>query len=423
MAVNIHPLLQKLLDINDFDITLDKTKQIIKQLHIHPTYPIILVGGTNGKGSVCAYLTNILKNSGYKVGTYTSPHVFSYSERICINNQPIAPEHLIQVLTQVYDASENQLGLFKAFTLAAHLYFINQQIDIAIIEVGIGGLLDITNLFEPEISVITSIDYDHCHILGNSLAEIALQKAGIYRTNKWSFIGMKSPPQSLLNYAKNIGTKLQTATLDFGFKLRDNCFDVWCGNHNNFFSLPLPALRGSEQPGNAALAIAVLNKLSNSFPVSLAAIKTGLVQTSLTGRFQLLPGLPQIILDVAHNSQAISHMLENMLKLPFVKNDYAVFGCKDDKDITNIIKQCHARFNKWFIAPLNYKQRVTNERLTQIMLDNKVPQEQIIACDSINLACKLALSTMTDNDRVTCFGSFLVIEEAYTAIKTMRQKQ
>ena len=423
MAIDTHPILQKLLTINDFDLSLDITKQVIKQLNICPTYPIILVGGTNGKGSTCAYLTNILINAGYKVGTYTSPHVFNYTERICINNQPIDFDNLTQLLTQIYNANQDQLGLFKTFTLAAHLYFIHQQIDIAIMEVGIGGLHDVTNLFEPDISVITGIDYDHCHILGYSLDEIAIQKAGIFRANKWSFIGENNPPQSLLNYATTINTKLQIANLDFGFKLRDNCFDVWCdhrGDQKNFLSLPLPALRGTKQLNNATLAIAILNKLSNLFPISISAIKTGLIQTKIIGRFQLIPGLPQIILDVAHNSQAISHMLENMLKLPFAKNDYAIFGCRDDKDIVNIIKQCRSRFSKWFIAPLNYKHSITNKQLIQIMLDNNVAEEQIIACDSIESACKLALASMTDKDRVSCFGSFLVVEEAYKTINKIR---
>jgi dihydrofolate synthase / folylpolyglutamate synthase len=419
MAVNTNSLLQKLSTINDFGVTLDTTRQIIEQLNICPTYPIILVGGTNGKGSVCAYLTSILKNGGYKIGTYTSPHVFSYTERICINNQQIASDDLIQELTQVYSASNDKLGLFKIFTLAAHLYFINQRIDIAIVEVGIGGMHDVTNLFEPEISVITSIDYDHCHILGNSLDEIALQKAGIFRTNKFGFVGTANPPQSLLDYARAIDTKLQLAKINFGYIGHDNCFDVWC-DQKKYWSLPLPALRGMEQLNNATLAIAILNKLHNLFPIGIAAIKTGLIQTKLIGRFQLMPGLPQIILDVAHNSQAVSHMLKNMLKLPFAKNDYAVFGCKDDKDIAGIIKQCAQRFSKWFIAPLNCKHSITNEQLIKIMLDNQVKSEQIVVCDSIESACEQTLTIMVDHDRLTCFGSFLVVEEAYAAINKIR---
>jgi len=419
MEVTDYPILDKLLNTNNFHAPLATVSEVIEKLNIKPKYPIILVGGTNGKGSTSAYLTNILANSGYKVGTYTSPHIFRYNERICINNKEISTDKLISLLNFIDDNSHSNLGLFKTFTLACHLYFIEEEIDIAIIEVGIGGKNDVTNLFEPNISAITTIGLDHCDLLGNSLEEIGMEKAGVFRYGKPSFIGMPNPPKTVLEYSKHINTDLHIINQDFGYIKHENCFDVWCNEHK-YYSLPMPGLRGDEQLANASLAIAILNKLRNTFPISINAIKTGLLQTKPIGRFQVLPGTPQIVLDVAHNPQAVSKLLENMLKLPFAKNEYAVFGVALDKDITQILKLCIDKFAKWYIAPINTTRRIDNDKLIEIMLNNKIDQSSIIACDSISSACNQALSSMSDSDRLVCFGSFLVVEEAYKTIKAMR---
>jgi dihydrofolate synthase/folylpolyglutamate synthase len=410
--MDLNQQISYLLTSDEFADNLSMAKQAISVLNLSPTYPIVLVAGTNGKGSTCAYLTTILTIAGYKVGTFTSPHLFEYNERICINNQPIDNDNLSLALQQVINACPGNIGLFKAFTLSAHLHFIQQKIDIAIIEVGIGGLNDATNLFEPTISVITTIAYDHCKILGNTLELIGAQKAGIFRPYKPAFIGMKNPPESVIDYAKKINAPLQILGIDFAYTRHELSFDVHCKD-SKYFSLPYPALRGMEQLANASLAISVLNELKSDFPISLSAIKTGLLQTKLPGRLSILPGQPQIILDVAHNAEAVAQMLKNMLKLPFVKHNYAVFGIANDKDIAAVTRLAKDHFSKWFIAPINSKRSINNDALTRIMQDNKIDKSQIISCKTISAAVKHAKSISTNNDRIVCFGSFLVVEEAY----------
>lgn len=410
--MDLNQQISYLLTADEFSDNLSMIRQAISLLNLSPTYPIVLVAGTNGKGSTCAYLTTILTIAGYKVGTFTSPHLFEYNERICINNRPIDNDSLSLALQQVISKCSKNPGFFKAFTLAAHLYFMQQKIDIAIIEVGVGGLNDVTNLFEPAVSAITTIAYDHCKILGNTLEQIGIQKAGVFRQNQPAFIGMKNPPQSVIDYAKKINTPLQILGTDFTYTRHELSFDVQC-NHGKYFSLPYPALRGMEQLANASLAISILAELKLNFPVSLSAIKTGLLQTRLPGRLSILPGQPQIVLDVAHNEEAVSQMLKNMLKLPFVKHNYAVFGIANDKDVSAVIALAKNHFSKWFIAPISSKRSINNDTLTQIMQDNKIDKNQIISCETIGRAVKHAKSISTNDDRIVCFGSFLVVEEAY----------
>jgi len=410
--MDLNQQISYLLTADEFSDNLSVIRQTISSLKLSPTYPVVLVAGTNGKGSTCAYLTTILTIAGYKVGTFTSPHLFEYNERICINNQPIDNDSLSLALQQIISKCPENPGFFKAFTLAAHLYFIQQKIDIAIIEVGVGGLNDVTNLFDPTISAITTIAYDHCKILGNTLEQIGTQKAGIFRPYKPAFIGMKNPPQSVADYAKKINAPLQVSGIDFTYTRHELSFDVRCKN-GAYFSLPHPALRGMEQLANASLAISILDELKSNFPVSLSAIKTGLLQTRLPGRLSILPGQPQIILDVAHNEEAVSQMLKNMLKLPFVKHNYAVFGIANDKDVLAVITLAKDHFSKWFIAPISSKRSINNDKLSQMMQDSKIDKNQIISCETIGSAVKHAKSISTNDDRIVCFGSFLVVEEAY----------
>ena len=390
----------------------------IKKLNIIPKYPIILVGGTNGKGSVCAYLSTLLSMAGYRVGSFTSPHVFKYNERICINNQSVDDFALVSALHEVINASQMHttslnLGLFRSFTLAAHLLFMQRNVDIAIFEVGIGGLNDITNLFSPTISAITNVALDHCEILGNTIDEIALQKAGIYRSGQYAFYGSINPPPNLVGYAKQIGAKFQQFEIDFGVVQNELSFDVWCQN-KNYYTLPYPSLRGEAQANNVALALAVLNKLHQQFPISNGVIKTGLLKTTLVGRFQVIPGSPQVILDVAHNVHSVTNMLHNMLKLPFASRTVAVFGIAKDKNTSEIINLCRDAFDCWFIAKINNERGLKAGEIRHILKNNCVSEQNIIECETIELAYLKACEAKFD--RIICFGSFLVVEEVYNTI-------
>ncbi len=419
MATIKAELISHLLKSNNFSASLSDVKDTIQKLELQPNYPIILVAGTNGKGSCCAYLSTILTNSGYHVGTFTSPHVFDYNERIAINNQPIDDHNLCNALQSIITASDINLGLFKTFTLAAHIIFTQQKIDIAIVEVGIGGAQDATNLFEPTISAITTVALDHCELLGNTVEEIGLQKAHIYRHNKPAFFGTPQIPQSVLDYAKQIQAPLELIGRDFNYTKHQLS---WSFHHaeQNLYSLPYPSLRGVEQLDNASLALAILTKLREQFPVSLAQIKTGLLQTTLIGRFQVLAGVPQIILDTAHNPQAIDTMCENMLKLPFAKRNFAVFGVAKDKDWQKIILKCYKNFDYWYLAPINTERAEQTKVIADYLIALGVQSQNIYQETNIKNAFTQCYQQLTVDDRVICFGSFLVVEEASHAIKKVR---
>lgn len=412
-------LINYLLKSDNFKACQDTVKKTIARMGLMPKYPIILVGGTNGKGSTCAYLTTILSLAGYKVGTFTSPHVFDYNERISINNAPVDDEILVPALQKVIAAATTNLGIFKTFTLASHLIFLDQQIDIAICEVGLGGLKDTTNLFEPDISAITGIALDHCEQLGKTVEEIGLQKAGIFRPKKPSFFGSNNIPVSVTNYATKINTRLSRFGIDFDFRRHQNCWD-FISDNTKLYSLPFPALRGVEQLNNAALALAILTKLKSNFPLSISQIKQGLLTVRLYGRFQVLPGMPQIVLDTAHNPQAVDIMMQNMLQLPFAKTEIALFAISEDKSWHEIIAACKDTFSKWILAPLGNDRGCPPQKIKQALCSYGINEKNIIVYEQMSDAFHQTVKRLNQDDRLICFGSFLVVEAVYRAYSEVK---
>lgn len=415
-----HALIQHLISASNFADTKQHILEAINALQIKPNYPIILVGGTNGKGSTCAYLSTILTIAGYKVGSFTSPHVFEYNERIAINNQPVSDLDLTKALEQVIDATSYNLGLFKTFTLASHLIFAKYKIEIAVVEVGIGGRNDVTNLFEPDVSIISTVAMDHCQLLGADIESIGLQKAHIYRVKKPALFGSSNIPQSVTNYAKEINADFMRLNHEFSYKKNAQSWD-FSSEEQKLYSLPYPSLRGEEQVQNATLALAALYKLRDKFPLTSAQIKNGLLQTKLFGRFQVLPGTPQIVFDTAHNPQAIESLRQNMLKLHFARRNFAVFGVAADKDWVQIITSCSQDFDAWYIAPINSERSAKIEQLVQELIRNGVNSKNIIINSDIESATEKCYQQLNSEDRMVCFGSFLVVESAYKAIEKVRK--
>ncbi|MDD3266274.1 MAG: Mur ligase family protein [Burkholderiales bacterium] len=420
MVTDTEFLIKKLLTADNFIDDDTNLKQIIETLSIYPKYPIILIGGTNGKGSTCAYLTTILTNAGYKVGTFTSPHIFEYNERIKINNMPIDNQSLGNALAKIMNHSNSNLGMFKTFTLASHIIFQEHNIDIAIIEVGLGGKKDPTNLFEPTLSAITGVDYDHCNILGNTLDEIGLEKAGIYRTNKPAIYGSKNPPNTVIEHIKSVNATPYLIDQDFNYKEHEFCWD-FMSPLRNLYSLPFPSMRGKEQVINASIAIIILTLIRNEFPVSISQIKNGLLQTSLIGRFQVMPGTPQVIFDTAHNPQAVDVMHRNMLKLHFARRNFAVFGIAQDKNWQSIIKQHAKNFDLWFLSPIKSDRSADPKDIQKLLIELNVNQNNIFINTCVMDSFSKAYQQLKSDDRLVCFGSFLIIEEAYQSFQGIRK--
>ena len=412
-------LIDKLLNTSNFSASNEQVKSVITKLAINPIYPIILIGGTNGKGSTCAYLSTILSSAGYKVGVYTSPHVFDYNERIKINNEQVSDNILAVALETVISAANCNLGIFKAFTLASHIIFQDQNIDIAIVEVGLGGAKDTTNLFTPTISAITTVALDHCDKLGYTCEEIGLEKAQIFRSQHPAFFGNTNIPDSVIEYALKINANLHVAGTDFHPSIRGNCWD-FISKAGNYYGLPLPNLRGKEQLNNAALAIAILDELKAKCPVSLAQIKSGLLKTQLIGRFQVMPGFPQIIFDTAHNPQAVKVMTQNMVQLPFAKNNYALLGIANDKDWRQILTISAKSFSNWVLAPLNNGRSSDISELKAELLKLGIAENKITLFSDLDTAFRTSFKQLNTEDRLVCFGSFIVIEACYKAYQEVK---
>jgi dihydrofolate synthase/folylpolyglutamate synthase len=290
------------------DLGLDRVRAVSQALGQRQTCPVILVGGTNGKGSTCAMLERILLSAGYRVGLYTSPHLLRYNERVRIDGQAVGDEALCQGFARVEAARAatkvshggTPLTYFEFGTLCAWEVFATQPLDVIILEVGLGGRLDATNIYEPDAAIVTGIDLDHMDYLGPTREHIGFEKAGIFRTGRPAICGDADPPQRLIEHAQSIGADLQVIGRDFGFERQEGQWQ-FRGRRGKRSSLAFPALRGEEQFGNASGVLAALDELRDRLPVAMQDIRRGLAEVELTARFQVLPGRPSVVLDVAHN--------------------------------------------------------------------------------------------------------------------------
>ena len=298
---------------------LDRVAQVKQRLNLHPDFTVIVVGGTNGKGSVCAMLESILYAAGYRVGCYTSPHLLHYNERVRVAKQPVSDAELCASFEQIEQVrGDVPLTYFEFGTLAAMQCFIAHRVEVAILEVGLGGRLDAVNVFDNDCAVVTNVDIDHTDYLGDTREKIAFEKAGIFRKGRVGICADANMPQSLRDHAQVIGAELWCIGADFGCTPHQGQWDYRSkvGARN---ALPHPALRGAFQLNNASAVLAVLDVLQARLPVSMAAVRRGLTEVELTARFQFVPGKPQLILDVAHNPHAARTLARNLADLPPAK--------------------------------------------------------------------------------------------------------
>ena len=386
---------------------LDRVTQVKNTLGLDPGFTIITVSGTNGKGSTCAFLEAILNVAGYRVGCYTSPHLLSYNERVRINRRPVDDAAFIRVFEKIEAARHGiPLTYFEYGTLAAMLLFIEAGLDVAILEVGLGGRLDAVNVFDADCAVVTSVDFDHMDYLGNTREQIAFEKAGIFRTGKPAICADADVPETLSKYATDIDARLLRINRDFGFIAEKNQWLYW-GRSGRRHALPYPALRGGYQLQNASAALAALDELKDIFPVGMGEIRRGLIEVDLPARFQVLPGRPTVILDVAHNPQAVASLSVNLANMGFYRNTFAVFGMLKDKDIAGAARILKPQVNSWFIASISSERRgATAFDVARELLRAGVPQTAMSGYaspgDAYDQACNLA----AENDKIIVFGSF-----------------
>ena len=484
---------------------LERVAQVKQRLNLQPDFPIIVVGGTNGKGSVCAMLESMLHAAGYRVGCYTSPHLLDYNERVRIAKQQASDAELCAAFEKVERARRQQitnlnpdnpsalmspppcrgraregvetplshrvyphpnlppargkelsaesvevpLTYFEFGTLAAMQCFIAHKVEVAILEVGLGGRLDAVNVFDNDCAVVTNVDIDHTDYLGDTREKIAYEKAGIFRAGKVAVFGDLDMPETIANEARRIGAELWKLGCEFSFE--ENSPPSPAGEregeaHTIFIaqpltlsrpsghplppagegkgrgqwnyhstigarnSLPYPALRGAFQLHNASAALAALDALRDKLPVGMEAARRGLVEVSLPGRFQVVPGKPILILDVAHNPHAARSLAQNLASLPPCPRTYAVFAMLRDKDMAGVARALEDQVDVWLVAGIHAPRGATAAELAQVLQTEGVKGAILTfatATDALQHACKEA----SENDRIAAFGSFYTVAE------------
>nr|MDQ3026661.1 bifunctional tetrahydrofolate synthase/dihydrofolate synthase [Pseudomonadota bacterium] len=329
---------------------LERTAGVWARMGLGAPPVAITVGGTNGKGSTCAILERILLEAGYRVGLYTSPHLLRYNERVRVRGEDAADAALCDGFAAVEAArGATPLTYFEFATLAALALFAREALEVAILEVGLGGRLDAVNIIDADCAIVASVALDHQSYLGSDRESIGFEKAGIFRSHRAAIFGDTDPPASLLAHAGAIGADLQVCGRDFRFEAQERQWDFF-GRRGARRALPIPALRGRWQLKNASSALAALDELAERLPVSLGEVKRGLALVRLAGRLQALPGRPAVVLDVAHNPHAARSLAEGLGDMGFFQNTFAVFGILADKDIGGVVDAVAHRVDRWFVA-------------------------------------------------------------------------
>lgn len=401
------------------DMGLERVGAVKEKMGLKPACPVVVVAGTNGKGSVCAFLARIYTEAGFKTGVLTSPHILRYNERIRIDTRPVADEAITAAFERIEAArGDIPLTYFEFNTLAAVDIFCREQVEVMILEVGLGGRLDAVNVFDADVAAVTSVDLDHQAFLGDTVEQVAFEKAGVFRAGKPAVCAQHPPPESLRRHAEDIGADLLLVGRDYGFsRLEQQQWSfhwhpqqsAWFSGSRNRNALPLPALRGAYQLNNAACALAVLECLNSRLPVDIGAIKRGLLTVVNPGRFQVLPGRPLTILDVGHNPHAARAMRQSLMALPFAEKRLAVFSMLGDKDLAGVASLLKDQFDEWLVAPLAMPRGLSAEALQERLAAAGV--ENVRRFPDVASAYRAALSEAGENDRIAAFGSFHTVAE------------
>ncbi|MHB8741806.1 MAG: bifunctional tetrahydrofolate synthase/dihydrofolate synthase [Sulfuricaulis sp.] len=388
------------------ELGLDRVHAVLDSMQLRlPAFDAIIIAGTNGKGSTTVMCEAILRCAGYRVGAYTSPHLIRYNERIRIDGCNVTDDELCAAFVRVDDARGSvPLTYFEFGTLAALDLFRAAHIDIAVLEVGMGGRLDAVNAIDGDVTIVTSVDIDHTSWLGSTREAIGYEKAGIFRRDRPAVCGDPHPPAIIAKEAARVGAELLQINRDFFFERSATEWN-WRGQGRLRVGLPYPALRGDYQLFNAASVLMALDRLADRFPVSQGNIREGLISSVIPGRFQVLPGRPVCVLDVAHNAQA-ARSLADTLKLQHVPGrTLAVVGMLKDKDILSVTAALTSVVDDWYAATLNVPRGATAAQLAEFIVAAGV-RAPVHQFDNVHQAYAAVRRDATNDDRVVVFGSF-----------------
>ncbi len=404
---------QETLNPAEIDLGLTRIEQVMQQADLPDRFacPLIMVAGTNGKGSVVATIQAIASEAGYRVGSYTSPHLLRYNERICIDSAPVSDAELCNAFARIDQArGEIALTYFEFGTLAAIDLLHRADVDLAVMEIGLGGRLDAVNVMQPDVSVITSIALDHTDWLGDSREQIAVEKAGVMRANRPVVVGDDDPPPTLARQAQQLGANALFIGKDYA---ADRHADTWslCIGNRVMQALPMPALSGEHQISNAATAIVALQQLAETLPVSEEAIRSAMPKVSLPGRFQRLRQNPEVIADVAHNPQAMAALVAQCQQQPAAGETHVVLGMLADKPVEQVAESLAQVAQHWHLVDLQHVGRGLSAEQLRARLEPALPGVKLHTHASVEQAWQALKAGAAAHDRVLVTGSFYVVAD------------
>ncbi|MDT7521210.1 bifunctional tetrahydrofolate synthase/dihydrofolate synthase [Rhodoferax sp. TBRC 17198] len=400
--------------INGIELGLGKVQEVAKRLGLRFDCPVFTVAGTNGKGSTCAMLESILGQAGYKTGVYTSPHLVHFEERMRLLGEAAPATKFVAAFAEVESArcqkgSEIALTYFE-FTTLAILWALSQEgLDAVILEVGLGGRLDAVNIIDTDCAIITSIDLDHMELLGPDRESIGREKAGIMRTGRPVIVSDPVPPQSVLDRALEIGADLWQVGTDFNVS-GDKQQWGWAGRGRRYSGLAYPALRGANQLVNASGVLAALTAMRERLPVTAQAVRNGMAFVELPGRFQIIPGQPSLVLDVAHNPHSVAALAANLDAMGFFPTTHAIFGAMADKDLAPMLAKVGPMIDRWYFTDLPSPRAASGASLqAQWQAQNTRKDASATTHADPMQALDAAIAAADPADRIVVFGSFYTV--------------
>lgn len=393
----------------EIEMTLDRVRTVRARLALSFDVPVISVAGTNGKGSTCAMIDSIARAAGYRVGLFTKPHLVHFEERCRINGEMVAGESLVPHFAAVEAArGDITLTYFEFTLLAIALRLAAEPLDLVVLEVGLGGRLDAVNSFDADCAVVTSVDIDHVDYLGHDRESIGREKAGILRADRPAIIADPMPPQSVIDVGMALGADLWLVGRDFN-TAGDKQQWSWSGRGRRYHALAYPALRGANQLVNAAGAIAALEALRERVPVNAQSVRLGLAAVELPGRFQIVPGQPALVLDVAHNAQSVAALALNLDQMGFYPRTHAVFGAMHDKDLHAVVRRLAPMVDVWHLTDLPLPRAAKAQALAAVVAEVTGGQG-LTHCHANPEAALAAIVAAADpTDRIVVFGSFYTV--------------
>ena len=392
------------------DMGLDRVKTVADRMQLRFECPVITVAGTNGKGSTCAMLEAVLLQAGYRTGVYTSPHLVHFEERCRLHGESASAEVFAGAFAAV-EAVRGDVSLtyFEFSTLAILHLMARANLDVAILEVGLGGRLDAVNIIDADCAVITSIDIDHTAILGKDRESIGFEKAGIMRAGRPVIVSDPVPPQSVIDHASAVGADLWQFGRDFNFS-GDKQQWAWAGRDRRYSGMAYPALRGANQLINASGVLAALDALRQRIPVTAQAVRNGLAMVELPGRFQIVPGQPVLVLDVAHNPHSVAALAANLDAMGFYPTTHAVLGAMADKDLLPMLQKVNPMVDKWYFTDLPLPRAAKAADLQQAWQtqNTRTDTASSVHADPMQ-ALQAAIDAADPADRIVVFGSFYTV--------------